>query len=75
MHFFLHKVEFLGRIVGQDKLAMAEKDIEAVKQWPVPRDFKDMQRFMGRVNYHKGFVKNFAELSEPLYGVVGKDKF
>jgi hypothetical protein len=54
---------------------MAEKDIKVFQNWETPQCSKDVQRFMGLVNYHRMFVKKFAELSEPLYRVVGKDKF
>jgi hypothetical protein len=72
---FQHEVEILGRIASNDRLSMAEKDIKVVQNWETPQCSKDVQRFMGLVNYHRMFVKNFAEMSEPLYRNVGKDKF
>lgn len=68
-------MEFLGRIVSDDKLAMAEADIKVVKEWPIPNNSKDVQRFLGLANYHPAFVPNFAEISADLYQVVGKYKF
>ena len=73
--FFQKEVEFLGRLVGNDKLSMTQSDIEVVASWPVPTCSKDVERFMGLANYHRSFVKNFSELAEPLYSVVGKHKF
>jgi predicted aspartyl protease len=73
--FFQHQVEFLGRIVSNNKLAMAESDIKVVKDWPTPNNSKDVQRFLGLANYHRAFVPNFAEISADLYQVVGKYKF
>jgi hypothetical protein len=64
--FFQHEVEFLGRIASNDILSMAEKDIKVVQNWETPQCSKNVQRFMGLVNYHRMFVKNFAELSKPL---------
>ena len=73
--FFQKEVEFLKRLVGNDKLSMTQSDIEVVASWPVPTCSKDVERFMGLANYHRSFVKNFSELAEPLYSVVGKHKF
>lgn len=73
--FFQHKVEFLGRIISDNKLAMAEADINTVRHWPTPGNAKDVQRFLGLANYHRTFVPNFAELCADLYDVTGKYKF
>ncbi|MCG7869896.1 MAG: DDE-type integrase/transposase/recombinase, partial [Candidatus Thiodiazotropha taylori] len=73
--FFQKEVEFLGRLVSGNKLAMTQTDIQAVAAWPIPTCSKDVERFMGLANYHRNFVKNFSELAEPLYRVVGKHKF
>ena len=73
--FFQNEIEFLGRKVSGNSLAMSENDIEVVKQWPVPTDSKQVERFMGLANYHRGFIKNFSELAAPLYAVTGKKLF
>ena len=73
--FCLKKVEFLGRIVGENSIEISEKDIEAVKEWPTPKNTKDVERFLGLANYHRSFIQNFAELAVPLYGITGKKAF
>ena len=73
--FFQKEAEFLGRVIGPNKMAMTEEDCEVVQSWPTPTCSKDVERFMGLANYHRSFVKNFSELAEPLYSVVGKYNF
>ena len=73
--FFQTEVEFLGRIVDGNSLSMSKTDIQTVLDWPIPKCSKDVEKFMGLANYHRNFVKNFSELSIPLYGIVGKKKF
>ena len=68
-------MEFLGRIVSQNSLSMSEADIKTVLDWPTPQCSKDVERFAGLANYHRGFVKHFSQVAEPLYNVVGKHKF
>ncbi len=58
---FQEKVEFLGRIVSHDSLEIADQDVVTVKNWPVPSCSKDVERFLGLVNYHRVFVPDFAE--------------
>ena len=73
--FFQKQVEFLGRNVSQNSLSMSEVDIKTVMDWPTPTCSKHVERFMGLANYHRAFVKDFSRLAEPLYRVVGKNKF
>ncbi|XP_053398341.1 uncharacterized protein LOC128556716 [Mercenaria mercenaria] len=73
--FFQKDIEFLGRNVSGNSLAMSKTDIEVVQQWPVPTCAKHVERFMGLANYHRGFVKNFSKLAEPLYAVTGQRQF
>jgi transposase InsO family protein len=73
--FFQQEVEFLGRMVSQNNLAMKIEDSKVVREWPTPHNSKDVERFMGLANYHRGFVKEFSNLADPLYSIIGKGKF
>jgi hypothetical protein len=42
---FQTHVEFLGRIVSQSRVEMGDKHIEAVREWPVPTNTKEVERF------------------------------
>lgn len=33
-----------------------------------------MQRFLGLENYHRTFIKDFADLAQPVYCLTGKNK-
>ena len=67
--------KFLGRIVSGNKLSMTSKDIDTVVNWPVPKSSKDVERFLGLASYHRFFVRDFAELAQPLYCLTGKKQF
>ena len=73
--FFQREIEFLGRRVSGGSLGMSQKDIQTVLGWPKPTSAKEVERFMGLANYHRVFVKNFSEISTPLYAVTSKLAF
>lgn len=73
--FFQPEVEFLGRMVSSNMIAMADKDIQTVASWPVSTCTNDVERFWGFVNYHRTIVCDFAEVAQPLYGLTGENKF
>ncbi|XP_071092784.1 uncharacterized protein [Haliotis cracherodii] len=72
---FQKKVEFLGRVVSKDGLEVNPGSLECVHNWPVPTCTKEVERFLGFANYHRGFIKNYAELACSLYDLTGKKPF
>ena len=48
--------------------------IKIATEWPVPSKKKDLESFLGFVNYHREHIPQFAHLSEPLYKFASKAK-
>jgi len=65
------QVKFLGKIVDASGISINPDSIVAVKKWPVPTNKKEVESFIGYVNYHRDHIKNFAELAEPLHQLTG----
>jgi hypothetical protein len=72
---FQKEIEFLGRLVSPNALRVNPKSIETVVEWPVPKNTRDVQRFLGFANYHRAFIKAYAEMATPLYNITGKEPF
>lgn len=72
---FRRRVEFLGRQVSGTVVEMGDEYIEAVKEWETSTKVKDVERFLGFANYHRGFIAGFAQMAQPLYNVTGKQPF
>ena len=70
--FFQTEVPFLGKLATRDGLAVDPKKIEAVISWPVPTNKRDVESFLGFVNYHRHHIKDYAKLAAPLYHITGK---
>jgi hypothetical protein len=51
---------------------MGDEHIEAVKEWPVSTNTKEVERFWGFANYHRGFLLDYTRIAAPLYQVTGK---
>ena len=73
--FFQKQVEFLGRLVSEDGIEVGPEPTQVVREWPVPTCVKEVQSFLGLVNYHRNFMKDFAEKAVPLYNVTKKGGF
>lgn len=71
-HFFQKEVKFLGRIVNGNGVMITPENIETMKNWPEPKNVKELESFLGFMNYHRDHVRNFAEYVEPLHKLVSK---
>ncbi len=60
------KVVVLGYEVSKEGIRMNPKKVKAILSWEYPENGKAMQRFLGAVNFHREFSKDFAEFMAPL---------
>ena len=70
--FMQTEVAFLGHIVGRTGLACDPDKLSAVRNWHEPNRVKAVRQFVGFVGYYRRFVKNFAELADPLVALTRK---
>ena len=68
------EVEFLGVVIGLKGVEIQKEKIEGVLNWPIPRNIKEVQKFLGLANYYRQFIKDFVKLAAPLYVLVRKEK-
>jgi len=68
------EVEFLGVVIGPERIKMEKEKVKGVLEWPTPKCVKDVQKFLGLVNYYRRFIKGFAMVARPLHDLVKKDK-
>jgi len=67
-------VGFLGVVIEPDRIKIEEEKVKGVLDWPTPKCVKDVQKFLGLVNYYHQFIKDFAFIARPLYNMVKKDQ-
>ena len=65
----------LGRQVSNQGLSLSQENIKAVIDWPLPKTTREVEQFLGLVNYHRLFLKDLAKIAVPLYNITGKNKF
>jgi len=66
-------VGFLGVVIGEDKVRMEKEKVQEVVEWPIPKNVKNVQKFLGLANYYRQFVKDFAKIVRPLYEIMKKE--
>jgi len=67
-------VEFLGVVIGPRGVKMQREKVEGVLNWPIPRNIKEVQKFLELANYYRCFIKDFVKIAAPLHLLVRKEK-
>ena len=68
------KTEFLGLIIGQGKVEMDKKKLEAIEKWKPPTTVKGVQSFTGFTNFYQKFIPNFSNIVAPLNLLTRKNE-
>ncbi|XP_037957547.1 uncharacterized protein K02A2.6-like [Teleopsis dalmanni] len=71
--FLVEKLEYLGRTISASGILPDEKGVQAVKQLPRPKNVKEVEAFLGKVNYYHNFIPNFSQLAAPINHLRRKD--
>ena len=64
--FMQKNLAFLGRIISKHSKALSAEHSRVVLEWPAPKISKEVEQFLGWANYHRNFVKNFAQIAVQL---------
>ena len=65
--FHLQEVNFLRYLLDtNDTLCMEPSKIEAIQKWEIPTREKEVQAFLGFVNYYRRFIQDYARWAKPL---------
>jgi len=70
--FLQTKLDYLGYTVTGEGIQPTDQGLEAVKKFPVPRNVRDTQSFLGLCSYFRKFVEGFSIIAKPLYDLTKK---
>jgi hypothetical protein len=65
----------LGHIVGKECVKVDVKKIEAMQDWPHPKNLKILCGFLGLTGYYHMFVKNYGNIVAPLTALLKNNSF
>lgn len=60
------KVNFLGHEVSAAGIKPLNTKVQAIQDFPVPKNIKDLRRFLGMINFYRKFLPAAASIQAPL---------
>jgi transposase InsO family protein len=65
-HFLQKKLEFLGHVVSEDGISPDESKTNKIRDFPTPKNGKEVKSFLGLSGYYRKFIKDYSTISHPL---------
>jgi len=71
--FGLEEGKLLGHVISKDGIRIDPTRIHAILKIPHPRNVKELQAFVGKINFLRRFISNLAKLIRLLNNMLKKD--
>jgi len=68
------EVEFLGYVIGRDRIKMAKEKVQTVLEWKTPESLTEVQSFLGFANFYRRFIQNYSQVPRPLTELTKKER-
>lgn len=74
-HRAVKELTFLGHLITDRGVRPDPDKIESLNNFKVPHDATSLKRFLGFAQYLSKFIRNFSELTAPLFNLTKTDNF
>ena len=64
----------LGHIASADDIKIDLERVKAILKISIPRNKKQIQSFIGKINFLRWFIPNFAEIVKQITKMLKKDQ-
>ena len=71
--FLREKVCYLGHILNIKGVSPDRRKLEAVREFPKPKNVRNIRQFLGLAGFHRRFIKNFSQIAKPLSKLLQKE--
>lgn len=72
-NFMRREIVYLGHKCSAEGALPDPEKVKCVRDFPVPRNRKEIQSFLGLVNYYRKFITGTSEIALPINKLLRKD--
>jgi hypothetical protein len=70
--FYQKQIHYLGHIISEDGITVDPEKIEAIREWPAPKNVTEVISFMGLTVYYRRFIEGFSKIAHPITSLQKK---
>ena len=70
--FLAPEVIYLGHRINKTGIQPVEEKVRAIKDSPAPKNIKELQAFLGMINYYGCYLPNLSTILAPLHKLLTK---
>lgn len=71
--FLYTEITYLGYLVNKDGIRPGPHNVDAISNFPMPKNSKELHSFLGLVSYFRKFIPQYAIMAKPLYDLIKKN--
>ena len=71
----MEEIPNLRVIIRKEQVKIEQEKIKAVKEWKTLTKMKDIESFLGFVNFYRIFIQNFSHITKSLNKLKGKKEW
>ena len=71
---FRPEVTYLGHVISREGIATDPTKTAVIRDWPTPRNVKDVRKFVGLCSYYRRYAAGFANISKSLHQLTEKGR-
>ena len=68
--FGVTALEFLGHYIDSQVIRPLDSKVSAIRDFPLPTSIKQLQRFLGMINYYRRFIPKCSTVLSPLTNLL-----
>lgn len=74
--FCMKEIRYLGHLVSNGTIKPDPGKVEAITNYPVPRNVRQVRSFLGMCGWYQRYISGYAAIASPITDLLGKhDKF
>ena len=72
-HLFCKSVRYLCHVVSRKGFQPYPEKVSSVREYPVPKDAKELRSFTSLAGYYRRFIPGFSQVAAPLFALLEKN--
>ncbi|EFA12861.1 Retrovirus-related Pol polyprotein from transposon 17.6-like Protein [Tribolium castaneum] len=71
--FLNNETIYLGYLINEKGIRPNPENVKAMVEYPIPRNLKELHRFVGLASYFRRFISQFSTIAKALYDLLRKN--